>query len=182
VLDGAHSRSSLSTRRGERLKSPFILYTEDIEQIEIICQALYQGAYAKSVFVVDKDGQLVAQRGETMSIDTTALASLTAGAIAAAGGLAQLIGEKEFPVQLHEGERESIHTSLVGDRFILVLIFDERSSLGLVRMKLKKAHQELATLLQRFEARDAEPSAQPKLFSEISDDDIEALFDSPGDS
>lgn len=158
------------------MKHPFILYGEDIEKIETICQILYQGAHAKSVFVVDKDGQLIAQCGETTSIDTTALASLTAGAIAAAGGLAQLIGEKEFPVQLHEGERESIHTSLVGNRFILVLIFDERSSLGLVRMRLKKAHLELAKLLSFFESREANLAEKPKLLSEISDDDIDAFF------
>ena len=158
------------------MKSPFILYTEDIEEIETICDALHQGAYARSVFVVDKDGQLVAQSGETTSIDTTALASLTAGAIAAAGGLAQLIGEKEFPVQLHEGERESIHTSLVGDRFILVLIFDERSSLGLVKMRLKRAHHELAELLRSIEVREGQREDPPQLISEISDDDIDALF------
>ena len=158
------------------MKSPFILYTEDIEEIETICDALHQGAYARSVFVVDKDGQLVAQSGETTSIDTTALASLTAGAIAAAGGLAQLIGEKEFPVQLHEGERESIHTSLVGDRFILVLIFEERSSLGLVKMRLKRAHHELAELLRSIEVREGQREDPPQLISEISDDDIDALF------
>jgi len=159
------------------VKSPFILYAEDISQIEAVCAQLHLGAYASSVFVIDKDGQLIAQQGDTSSIDTTALASLTAGAIAAAGGLAQLLGEKEFPVQLHEGERECIHTSLVGNRLILVLIFDERSSLGLVKMRLKKAHTELAALLSVIELRAEEQRSSAQAFSEISDDDIEAFFE-----
>ena len=57
-------------------------------------------------------------------IDTTSLASLTAGNIAATGGIAKLLGEEEFPTQFHEGERDNIHIKLVGNRVILVVIFD----------------------------------------------------------
>ena len=70
--------------------------------------------YARAVFLLDKDGQMLASEGEVAGIDTTSLASLTAGNIAATGGLAKLLGEPEFPVQVHEGERESIHISLIG--------------------------------------------------------------------
>jgi predicted regulator of Ras-like GTPase activity (Roadblock/LC7/MglB family) len=163
------------------MKSPFILYEEDITQINELCLTLHQQAITRAVFLVDKDGQLISEQGDTSAIDATALASLTAGVIAAAGGLAKLLGEEEFPVQLHEGARESIHTSLVAERFIFVLIFDERSSLGLVRMKLKRAHSELEALLERLTAQRALPQHRPqtRLFSEISDDDIEALFALP---
>ena len=46
--------------------------------------------------------------GDMKGVDATSLASLTAGNVAAMGGLAKLIGEKEFPNQFHEGERESL--------------------------------------------------------------------------
>ena len=71
------------------------------------------------------------------------MASLTAGNVAATDALAKLIGEKEFSVLFHEGERDNIHISIVGLRVILVVIFDERSSLGLVRLRVKKAAVEL---------------------------------------
>ena len=70
--------------------------------------------------------------------------------------LAKLIGEKEFSVLFHEGERDNIHISIVGLRVILVVIFDERSSLGLVRLRVKKAAVELNgvfdSIMQKVEA------------------------------
>ena len=85
-------------------------------------------ANAKVVFLVDKNGQQIAAHGDIENLDTTSLASLTAGNVAATDGLAQLIGEKEFSILFHEGEKDNIHISIVAQRVILVVIFDERSS------------------------------------------------------
>jgi len=66
---------------------------------------------------------------------------LTAGNIAATGGLAKLIGEREFSILFHEGERDNLHISIVGQRVILVVIFDQKSSLGLVRLRVKEGER-----------------------------------------
>ena len=76
----------------------------------------------------------------------TSLSSLTAGNVAATGGIAKLLREKEFTSQFHEGEKTNVHITLVGSRVILVVLFDERSSLGLVRLRVKKATEELVRL------------------------------------
>ena len=156
------------------MKSQFILFGEESELLERSCARLFQETYARGVFLIDKDGQLIAGKDESNLIDTTALASLTAGNIAATGGLAQLLGEKEFPVQFHEGERENIHISLIGDRLILVIIFDERSSLGLVRLKVKRTHREVLDLLSQIDLKSNEQSTS--VFSEITNEDIDELF------
>src|SRR5881396_2057558 len=131
---------------------------------------------AKVVFLVDKDGQEIAAQGEVGNLDTTSLASLAAGNVAATGGMAQLIGEKEFPTLSHEGEKESIHISVVG-RLLLVVVFDDRSSLGLVKLRSKQIAQELAAAFAEIE-RDSESStgidALP--FDEITDEEIDSLF------
>ena len=80
------------------------------------------------------NGMVLASSGETDRLDSTSLASLVAGEIAATGGLAKLIGEKDFSVLFHEGVKDNLHISLVAGRVILVVIFDKRSSLGLVRL------------------------------------------------
>lgn len=155
------------------MRAPFVLFHEESERLGAVCGALCDGAHARGVFLLHKDGQLISQRGD-LSLDTTALASLIAGAVAAAGGLAQLLGEAPFPALLHEGARRSLHTSLVADRFLLVVLFDERSSLALVRFKLKSAHQALLALSQELSARPLR--ALTPLFAELSDDDIDDLF------
>ena len=123
--------------------------------------------------------KLISGVGEVERIDTTSLASLTAGNIAATGGMAKLIGEKEFSILFHEGEKDNLHISIVGGRVILVVLFDSRSSLGLVRLRVKKASDELTGIFERLthKAEEKEKSGDnDSPFAEITDDDIDNLF------
>ncbi len=152
-----------------------ILYEEDFQAVQAICERLTREANGRCVFLIDKNGQLIASAGETEHLDTTSLASLTAGNIAATGGLAKLLGEKEFSILFHEGEKDNLHITIVGGRVILVVIFDQRSSLGLVRLRVKKASQELAGIFATLDAKMNQPGAASP-FAEITDDDIDNLF------
>jgi predicted regulator of Ras-like GTPase activity (Roadblock/LC7/MglB family) len=154
-----------------------VMYEGEFKQVNSLIEKLCREANAKVVFLVDKNGQLIAATGETNGLDTTSLASLTAGNIAATGGLAKLIGEKEFSILFHEGERDNIHISLIGSRVILVVIFDQRSSLGLVRLRVKKVAEELGGIFRAL-MKKAESSSNraESPFAEITDDDIDNLF------
>jgi len=125
------------------------------------------------VFLVDKDGQEIASLGEVGNLDTTSLASLAAGNVAATGGMAQLIGEKEFPTLSHEGEKDSIHISVIG-RLLLVVVFDERSSLGLVKLRSKQVSQQLASMFEEIASSGYDDLDSP--FAGITDEDIDSLF------
>jgi predicted regulator of Ras-like GTPase activity (Roadblock/LC7/MglB family) len=158
-----------------------VMYDEEFAQIKSIISKLRVDANAKLVFLVDKNGQQIAAHGEMENLDTTSLASLTAGNVAATDGLAKLIGEREFSILFHEGERDNIHISIVGLRVILVVIFDQRSSLGLVRLRVKKASQELNDVFDRIMQKvDQEKQAYgvnyESPFAEITDEDIDSLF------
>lgn len=108
------------------MQSGLVMYEEEFNRISSLLQRLKVDASAKIVFLVDKNGQQIAGAGEIDLIDATSLASLTAGNVAATDGLAKLIGEKEFSILFHEGRKDNIHISIVGQRLILVVIFDER--------------------------------------------------------
>ena len=159
-----------------------VMYEVEFNQIKGILAKLRTDSNAQVVFLVDKNGQQIATAGEAENIDATSLASLTAGNVAATDGLAKLIGEKEFSILFHEGEKDNIHISIVASRVILVVIFDERSSLGLVRLRVKRASAELADvfagLLAKMEQEKAKGASSEHAtpFSEITDDDIDALF------
>jgi predicted regulator of Ras-like GTPase activity (Roadblock/LC7/MglB family) len=159
--------------------SDLVLHEEEFEKIRQVITRLRAECNAKIVFLVDKNGQQIAADGEIESIDTTALASLAAGNVAATDSLARLIGEKEFSILFHEGERDNLHISVVGGRVILVVIFDERSSLGLVRLRVKKGSVELAAILEIMMKKAALPrkaAAGGSPFAEITDADIDKLF------
>lgn len=157
------------------MNSQLVMYEQEYEQIKQLCGRLVREANGKVVFLVDKNGQLIASAGETAHIDTTSLASLTAGNIAATGGIAKLINEKEFSQIFHEGERDNLHISIVGQRVILVVIFDQRSSLGLVRLRVRKVSEELGAIFATISQKAEAPGAGSP-FAEITDDDIDSLF------
>ena len=154
------------------------MYEEEFQLIKQLLESLRMDASAKIVFLVDKNGQQIADAGEVNLVDTTSLASLTAGNVAATDGLAKLIGEKEFSILFHEGRKDNIHISIVAGRVILVVIFDERSSLGLVRLRVRKASGDVERILSEMEAKAAEVGVADATspFAEITDDDIDALF------
>ncbi|MBI5633536.1 MAG: roadblock/LC7 domain-containing protein [Nitrospirae bacterium] len=162
------------------MSSDLVMYEEEFQKIDEELQKLFQQANAKVVFLVDKNGQLIASAGDTREIDTTSLASLTAGNIAATGGIARLLGEKEFTILFHEGEKDNIHISLIGQRVILVVIFDKRSSLGLVRLRVKKSSEALVKIFSDITSKAEKEKSEGKLdespFAEISDEDIDNLF------
>ena len=162
------------------MATPVVLYEQEYEQLKRVITRLCADANAKFVFLVDKNGQQIAAHGEMLNLDTTSLASLTAGNIAATDGLAHLIGERGFPVLSHEGERDNLHISIVATRVILVIIFDERSSLGLVRLRVKRATAEMNSIFEVIDTKvDRERDmgiALDSPFAEITEEDIDALF------
>ena len=153
-----------------------VIYEEEHAQLTETCERLARDALAKAIFIVDKDGQLVTMTGETTGIDTTGMASLVAGSTAATGGLAQMLGEEEFPVHFHEGKHTHVHVSVIGGAMILVVIFDDRSSLGLVRLRTKRAYSDMMAVYEKVQARMNDDSQKMDLFGEITDDDIDSLF------
>ena len=70
--------------------------------------------------------------------------------------------------------------AIVGLAWILVVLFDEHSSLGLVRLRVKKATTDLTSILQEIESREPSPETSPfggeSPFAAITDEDIDSLF------
>ena len=159
--------------------SNYVVLEEDYSRIATTLEKLRAESNSKIVFLLDKNGQQIATAGDLQEIDPTALASLAAGNVAATDGLAKLIGEREFSILFHEGENDSLHICVVGGWAILLVMFDERSSLGLVRLRVKKAAAELGKILNeistRAETRRSSGFEQSP-FAEITDEDIDALF------
>ena len=151
-----------------------VMYEDELNQIQGVVDQLVRDANARVVCIVDKNGQLISSSGETDNLDTTSLASLIAGTIAAMGGMAKLLKENEFPTQFHEGVKANIHIQLVGNRVILAVIFDSRATLGLVRLRVKRACDALNAIFEALARR--QPRGGDGPFTEITDEDIDNLF------
>lgn len=157
-------------------ETPIVIHEHQFHRIKSVLARLCVECAARVVFLVDRDGQPLAFSGDIGDMDTTSFSSLAAGNVAATTSMARLIGEDVFPAVVHEGERESIFISVIG-RSLLVVVFDERSTLGLVKLRTKKASFEIAAILEQI-MRDSETqrASQNNFFAEITDEDIDSLF------
>ncbi|MBL8125391.1 MAG: roadblock/LC7 domain-containing protein [Blastocatellia bacterium] len=155
---------------------PFIIQEQQFQRMKSVIARLCVECAARVVFLVDRDGQTIAFHGDIGDMDTTSFSSLAAGNVAATSSMAKLIGEETFPSVVHEGERESIFISVIG-RSLLVVVFDENSTLGLVKIRAKKASHEVAAILEEAVSESsAFAMSQNSVFSEITDEDIDSLF------
>jgi predicted regulator of Ras-like GTPase activity (Roadblock/LC7/MglB family) len=156
------------------LNPQLALYDEELTEIREVADRLQQDSRARTILIVDKNGQLIAASGVDAELDTTSLSSLVAGNVAATGGIAKLIEEEEFTGQYHEGKEISVHMTIVARRIILVVLFDKNTTQGLVRLRVKKANEMLTDIFEKLAAK---PKGQEEdVFKEITDEDIDNLF------
>ncbi len=120
-----------------------IVYEQQMVKIDSAIRWLIKKAEAKCALLVDKDGHLITRQGFTQTLDTTALAALLAGSFASTREIARLVGEPEFSVLFHQGKKDHIHISLVNDQTILAVIFDDRTTIGMVRLYCREASEKL---------------------------------------
>jgi predicted regulator of Ras-like GTPase activity (Roadblock/LC7/MglB family) len=159
----------------------FVILEQDHTRFLSVLEKLVRETNAKLVFLLDKAGRQIASTGEMAEVDPTSLASLAAGNVAATEGVAQLVGEEEFSTLFHEGRHDNVHISVISNRVILLIVFDERSSLGLVRLRVDQSAPELVNICREIAGRSdaagaAAIAASAAPFAEITDDDIDALF------
>ena len=151
---------------------------DDFGAITHSLQRFLYDSNARCALIVDRSGQLVTTVGERPNFDPTAFATLTAADFSANDQLAKLIGETDFNTLFHQGERESMLLADVARRVILVVLFDNRTTLGLVKLKMRHTVEELAKLFEQVFARgdaDGGSGDKPGILAD-ADDEIDKLF------
>ena len=139
--------------------------------------SLLQESQARCALVVDRTGQLLANAGDALKFDPAAFASLTAADFSANDQLAKMIGEPEFASLFHQGEKESMYLADVARRVILVVLFDQRTTVGLVRLKVKQTVADLNKVFEDMFGRAGSQGSKPAGgLLEGAEDEIDKLF------
>jgi predicted regulator of Ras-like GTPase activity (Roadblock/LC7/MglB family) len=150
---------------------------EDSGKIHVILSDFLRESNARTGMIVDRTGQMVAVVGEEPSFDPTAFASLTAADFSANDQLARMIGEPEFGSLFHQGEKESMYLADIARRVILVVLFDNRTTLGLVKLRVRQTVLDLRHVFEEMFTRGA--AGQPKVetgFLGEAEDELDKLF------
>lgn len=154
-----------------------VFYKAQIEQIDRILVEFLRKAGARSALLIDKDGHLITRTGEPGGPDPDTISALVAGAFAATKEMAKLLGEREFSALFHQGAHDNIQLSLVAERAILTVLFDDSTTLGMVRLYVSEAVKRLADLFERTSGSPAgRGEAIDPTFGQAAESTLDELF------
>jgi predicted regulator of Ras-like GTPase activity (Roadblock/LC7/MglB family) len=135
--------------RAQRL----LFYKDDMDKIDELLKEFLELSKAKCALLIDKDGHMVTKHGQTGTYDMDTISALVAGSFAATKEMARLLGEEEFSVLYHQGQEDNIQLSLIGDRTLLAVIFDDKTTLGMVRLYANEIAKKLTALFEEISRR-----------------------------
>lgn len=157
------------------------IFEQDFWEINEGLETLRKESNAESILLIDKAGQLITSAGDITAMDISAFSSLSAADFAATSQLAMLIGENEFNTLFHQGKKLSMYVSVVSQSVILVVIFSQKTTLGLVRLKVNNTTRKLESIFSRiFDKLGTVSEEKEKEFGEDffkeADNEIDSLF------
>ena len=130
-----------------------VIHEADAVRIDAVLGRFLADSGCAAALLIDRSGQPLAETGVSRTLDTGSIGALAAAAFSATAALARLLGESEFSVLFHEGVRESMHVSTVDDDTILLAIFDERTTVGMVRLFAREASTSIGGILEETRKR-----------------------------
>ncbi len=153
--------------------------TVDIEQGRALTRTitdLLVQAEASVVLLTDIGGNILAQAPQREDRELLTIAALGAGAFSATRELARLTGETGFRSVSHEGEKTSLFVHSLDGDFLLIVLFQRTTTLGLVKLYTRQAATSLATMLDALRQHSGSPSAHGPF---TLDETHAAVFDLP---
>jgi predicted regulator of Ras-like GTPase activity (Roadblock/LC7/MglB family) len=124
-----------------------VITKKELDKIDLCLKKMVSTSLAHSVLLIARSGQLIANHGDTLDIDVSALSALTAANFGATAEIAKLLGEEEFTLLFHKGRTENVYFSAIGEHVIMVTLFDDKTSLGLVRLRINQVNEELSQIV-----------------------------------
>jgi len=135
-----------------------ILTKNDIGRLEEIISYQLLDSGAEHVLLADLSGNLIMQCGSLEMEDVFSLAAVSAANFAATAEIARLIGEEDFTLLYHKGGRRNVHFSRLAKDYLIITLFNDNVSLGLIRLKLGSAISEMRAIFGKPEGTNPWPS------------------------
>ena len=176
-MSQGHGRWAIITDSDNIREKRLVFYKDDIDKINTVLKEFLNLSDSKCNILIDKEGHMVTKAGTTDDFDMQAVAALVAGSYAATREMARLLGEDEFSVLFHQGKQDNVQLTLVGERTLLATVFDERTTIGMVRLYAKEATEKLLEVFAGIDERgsDGGPGLDDE-YSQSAQDQLETFF------
>ena len=154
------------------------LYGQGLQRVTDHLGALLQKSHSLYAMLIDRKGFVLAHRESLWaprppSLDS--IATLVAGNFATTAALARMLGETKFTELVHQGEKTGLYLEEVDDRTLLLVVFDQSTPIGRVKLFVKKAVADVGNVLRESPADKSETDAFD--FGDDFTKSVDALLD-----
>jgi len=156
------------------MRHDVVIHESDAARIEAALSQFLADSAASAALLIDRSGQPLAQCGTSPALDTASMGALAAGAFSATAALARLLGESEFSVLFHEGKHESLHVSTVDECTILLAVFGDHTTVGMVRLFARETSASIGVILEETRSR---PRRTGALAAPLTADEVGRVVD-----
>lgn len=152
--------------------------SEDTDDIKKLLSSLVSRSKAITALLISREGICISKAGNVETLNSTALAALVAGMFAATREVANIVGEEQFSILLQQGEKRHIHISLIGQRNMMIVVFEDYRKIGRVRHEARTIGPDIVRILEgreKSQKDDAEDISVPE-FREFALNLIDRIF------
>lgn len=149
------------------------LIIEDVQRLNKALGELLRKTDATISAIIDYGGFLITSQGDTTGIDLTTIAALSSGTYLANQTIANLVHETNFSSVYQQGEKHSLFIVSVDQYCLLAVIFNDQSTVGVVKYYAADTIRHIAQQLVIAHERDPENGLD---LSELNLSDPSDLF------
>jgi len=153
-----------------------MFYRDDVERMNRILQEFNKLSGAKTNILIDKEGHPITQVGETPTFDIDTISALVAASFMATREMARILGEEEFSILSHQGKKDHIQLTLIADRCILTTMFDDQTTVGMIRLYATETAKKLNKLFAEISLRKDAPEKISEDFGEAAQGALDQVF------
>jgi len=153
-----------------------VFYEKDIAHVDRVLEEFLKLSGARLALLVDTEGHLVTRQGGPVEFDMDSVSALVAGSFAATKEMAHCLGEEEFSIMFHQGKKDSIQLTLVGDRALLGIVFDEETTIGMVRLYAQEAARRLTEIFEKSDSQHPDEAMMTQEFADNAKDKLGDIF------
>ena len=171
-----HKNGSNNGNMDSKPINSLVVSEGDSKRIGEQLDRLLRDAGATTTLLLDKAGEVIATRGETIAQDVTMLGALLAGTFATSREIARIMNETQFRSLFQQGMKQNTLTELVGEVWMIVIMFDKSTHVGLVKDVCRQVTPQLEAVLLQVQRQSRIVSGLNPAFRTSVEDTIDLLF------
>lgn len=146
------------------------------EAAKSVLDKLRSTSFSRAVLLLEKDGGISLAVGDASNFDLTPFSVLSAACVSAGQELANLVGEDDFQAMVHQGSGISVYLETVDSESILGVVFDRKTTLGLVKLRVNKTKKKLTSIVREARSEQPQQSVMGRGFAEEAGGQLDELF------